>query len=109
MIRFSRPVRVWSTAACWPASPITRRTATGRRTTSIPATVTRPASGLSSVARIRTRVVLPAPFAPSSADTFPSATCMLSPSSAVVLPNDLRTPAMSMIGSAASTSSSSAK
>ena len=63
----SRPVRYSSTAANWPASPMRLRTATGSRTTSMPATVAVPPSGRSSVARTRISVVLPAPFGPSRA------------------------------------------
>ena len=36
--RFSRPVSAGSTAACWPARPMTRRTSSGRATASMPAT-----------------------------------------------------------------------
>ena len=52
------------------------------RTTSKPATVARPASGLSSVARMRTVVVLPAPFGPSRPRTVPSSTVRSTPSRA---------------------------
>ena len=48
--------------------PRTRRTASGFRRTSIPAISAVPAVGLSSVARIRSVVVLPAPFGPDEAE-----------------------------------------
>src|SRR5262249_53242448 len=60
--RFSRPVRYGSTAAYWPDSPISRRTAAACATTSSPATRARPPSGASRVVRIRTVVVFPAPL-----------------------------------------------
>ena len=72
MTRFSRPVRAGSTAACWPARPMTRRTSWGRATASMPATSSDPASGRSSVATERTNVVLPAPFGPRTAVTAPA-------------------------------------
>ena len=50
--------------------------------TSIPATVAEPESGANNVARIRTVVVLPAPFGPSTPSTVPSSTSSESPSSA---------------------------
>ena len=52
------------------------------RATSTPATTARPASGRSSVVRIRTAVVLPAPLGPSSPHTVPAGTASDSPSSA---------------------------
>ena len=72
MTRFSRPVRNGSTAAYCPDRPIRRRTACGSSATSNPATRARPRSGLSKVARIRTVVVFPAPFGPSSPSTPPA-------------------------------------
>ena len=59
IVRFSRPVIAASTAACWPARPMTCRTRSASRPTSNPATRTVPASGRSSVATVRTNVVLP--------------------------------------------------
>src|SRR5262249_1381363 len=47
--------------------------------------VTRPESGFSKVARIRTHVVFPAPLGPSNPSTVPSATDRSSPSSAWTL------------------------
>jgi hypothetical protein len=69
---------------------MTDRTRPGRPSTSIPATAARPASGLDSVVRMRTAVVLPAPLGPSRANTVPAATEKLSPSSARTSPARLR-------------------
>ena len=66
----------------WLTAPITDRTWPGCRSTSSPATAARPPSGLDRVVRIRTVVVLPAPFGPSRAKTLPAATEKLSPSRA---------------------------
>ncbi|SPT63346.1 Uncharacterised protein [Actinomadura madurae] len=71
MRRFSRPVIVGSTAAYCPARPMIRRTRSGWRATSIPATRSRPASGRTSVATERTKVVFPAPLGPRTAVTCP--------------------------------------
>ena len=95
--RFSRPVNVSSTAAYCPARPMQRRTAVGCFTTSKPATRALPASGSSRVDRMRTRVVLPAPFGPSSATTPPSGTERSTPASAFVSPNDRAMPSTSTI------------
>ena len=73
-IRFSRPVRRSSSEACWPASEIGSRTAPGSRTTSWPPTSARPVVGASSVVRMRTAVVLPAPLWPSRPSTVPGST-----------------------------------
>ena len=70
--RFCRPLSTSSTAACWPTSPMRRRTWSAWRTTSKPATRRRPPSGRSRVVRIRTAVVLPAPLGPSSPQTVPA-------------------------------------
>ena len=83
-------MRFSSTAAYWPDSPIRRRTACASRATSSPATVARPASARSSVARMRTVVVLPAPFGPSSPSTVPSRTSRSTPSSARTSPPRVR-------------------
>ncbi len=64
MTRFSTPVSISSTAAYCPVRPMSERTWWAWRTTSNPPTVARPSSGRRSVARIRTAVVLPAPFGP---------------------------------------------
>ena len=65
-MRFSRAVRFGSSAANWPVSEIVRRTARASLTTSWPLTLALPPSGRSSVASMRTVVVLPAPLGPSS-------------------------------------------
>jgi hypothetical protein len=93
---FSVPVRVSSTDAYWPVSPMSLRTWCGSRTTSWPSTLAVPASGVSNVARMRTAVVLPAPFGPSSPNTVPVRTARLTPSSARVSPNRLTRPSASM-------------
>ena len=54
--------------------------------------------GGNSVERIRTIVVLPAPFGPSSAKIVPSATVRSTPSSTTVSPNDFRTPVTTTAG-----------
>src|SRR3954469_8655689 len=91
MTRFSSPVRCSSTAAYWPASPMRARSAGASETTSRPATRALPASGSSSVARMRTIVVLPAPLGPSTPSTVPGATASSTPSSARVGPKDFTT------------------
>jgi hypothetical protein len=100
MIRFSRPVRNGSTAANCPDRPIRRRTSAGRSTTSSPATQARPRSGLSSVARIRTAVVFPAPFGPSTPSTPPAANSRSTPSSATTGPKHLPSPSATIAASA---------
>ena len=62
--RFCRAPRMSSTAGCCPISPIRRRTARGCRTTSMPATSTRPPSGRVSVVRIAHRRRLARPVRP---------------------------------------------
>src|SRR5690606_7919408 len=79
---FCRPVSPSSPAAYRPASPIRARTSRGRRATSRPATVARPASSRSRVDRMRTAVVLPAPFGPSRPCTVPVRTARPKPSRA---------------------------
>ena len=86
MTRFSRPVIAGSTAANCPARPMTRRTASGSVRASWPATRSVPSSGRSSVATVRTKVVLPAPLGPSTATTWPRSAIRSRPSSAWVLP-----------------------
>src|SRR3954451_1769314 len=98
MTRFSSPVRCSSTAAYWPASPICARSAGASATTSRPATRALPASGSSSVARMRTVVVLPAPLGPSTPSTVPGATASSTPSSARVGPKDFTSPLTRMAG-----------
>ena len=100
MTRFSRPVMAGSTAANWPASPITARTRSGWRAASMPATRRRPPSGRSRVATARTRVDLPAPFGPSTAVTWPDGATRSSPASASTCcfpePKALASPSASM-------------
>ena len=92
MSRFSKPVRYSSTAAYCPERPILLRTPAGLRSTSTPTTSAEPSSGCSRVERIRTTVVLPAPFGPSRPSTVPVGTEMSTPSSAVTLPYRLTSP-----------------
>src|SRR5215468_2476355 len=87
--RFSWPVSSSWMAADWPASPIDRRTAAASRTTSWPSTRAFPPSGSSSVVRIRTAVVFPAPLGPSTPSTVPRGTDRSIPRSACTSPNDL--------------------
>src|ERR1700694_175891 len=61
-----------------------RRTPTGSRVTSIPATNAAPAVGRTLVVRTPTVVVLPAPLGPSRPKTSPGATWKLIPSTATV-------------------------
>ena len=90
--RFSAAVRRSSTAAYWPVTPIKVRTCPAAVTTSAPPTCARPASGTVSVVRMRTNVVLPAPFAPSSATTDPAGTTRSTPARAVSSPYRLTRP-----------------
>src|SRR3954451_743416 len=98
MVRFSSPVRFSSTAACWPARPMRERSCAASRTTSRPATRAVPASGESRVQRMRTVVVLPAPFGPSTPSTVPGAASSSTPSSARTAPNDFTRPLTSIAG-----------
>src|SRR5205823_8572366 len=98
MRRFSRPVRLSSTAAYWPARPMRARTAAGSRITSTPSTPARPASGRTVVVSTRTVVVLPAPLGPSSPSTVPAGTAKSIPSSATTSPKCLRRPSTTMTG-----------
>src|SRR5262249_12994242 len=79
MSRFSRPVRISSTAANCPVRLIASRTRSGCDRTSNPLRRAVPPSGLSKVARMRTIVVLPAPLEPSSAKMLPRATSKSTP------------------------------
>ena len=63
-----------------------RAAAPASRRTSTPATRAVPSSGASSVVRIRTAVVLPAPFGPSRPRTIPVSAARSTPSSATTLP-----------------------
>src|SRR5487761_791193 len=96
--RFSRPVSSsWMAADC-PASPIERRTAAACRTTSWPSTSARPLSGSSRVVRMRTAVVLPAPFGPRTPRTVPRGTERSIPRSACTSPNDWVRPSTKIAG-----------
>src|SRR5262249_8108494 len=96
--RFSKPVRFSSTAAYWPPRPISARTRAGSRATSIPPTRAVPPSGASSVVRIRTAVVFPAPFGPSSPRTLPRSAPNETPPSAPTAPTRFRRPSASIAG-----------
>src|SRR4051794_38407887 len=69
---------------------MTRRTLSRSRTTSCPSTVAVPPVGVSSVASIRTVVVLPAPLGPRKATTSPSSTCRSTPLTAGTGPDRAR-------------------
>src|SRR6185312_8475854 len=97
--RFCRPVSTSSRVASWAVTPIWRWTARASRTTSCPATRAEPASGRVSVVRMRTAVVLPAPFGPSTPRMAPRGTSRSSPASATVGPNRFRRPSASIINS----------
>ncbi len=94
--RFWRPVSSSSTDAYWPVRPICSRTRAGSCATSWPATKALPSSASSSVARMRTAVVLPAPLGPSTPCTVPGRTARSTPSSAWVFPKRLRRPRASI-------------
>src|SRR5271157_4372903 len=64
-------------------TPIVRRTRSGSRMTSTPATIAVPESDVASVVRILTAVDFPAPFGPNNPKTVPGATVKLSSSSAL--------------------------
>ena len=80
--RFSRPVRISSTAANCPVRLMDSRTCAPCAATSKPLTVAVPASCLSSVERMFRTVVLPAPLEPSRAKMLPRATSKSTPRSA---------------------------
>ncbi|MBD3143779.1 winged helix-turn-helix domain-containing protein [Microbispora camponoti] len=69
-----------------PVSPMSERTWCARRTTSNPDTRAPPPSGRTSVARIRTAVVFPAPLGPRTPRRRPCGTSRSTPSSALVSP-----------------------
>ncbi len=79
---FSRPVACTSTPDFCATQPMARRTRSGRRSTSMPATTASPWSGRDSVVRILTVVDLPAPLGPTRPKTVPASTSKLTPSSA---------------------------
>ncbi len=91
------PVIASSTAADWPASPMRARTRSGWRRASTPATCSEPASGVVSVASMRTNVDLPAPFGPRIANTPPVGAATVSPASASTLPKRLVSPSAATI------------
>src|SRR4051812_27273555 len=70
----------------------------GSSATSWPRISARPESGRTSVERIRIRVVLPAPFGPSSPKTAPSGTSRSTPPNACVSPKRLATPSTRIAG-----------
>src|SRR5919106_724229 len=75
-----------------------RRTSLGEATTSAPATMAVPASGVRSVVRIDTAVVLPAPLGPSSPRTVPSVTARSRSSKATTEPYLFTRPRASTAG-----------
>src|SRR5262249_34873760 len=78
-----------------------RRTRSGSRNTSKPATRAEPESGRDNVLRIFIVVDLPAPLGPSSAKIAPASTVKLSPSSARTLPPYVLTRSRASIAGAA--------
>ena len=90
--RFSLPLRISSTAANCPVRLMDSRTSAACVTTSKPLTRAVPASALSSVDRIFTIVVLPAPFEPSRAKMLPRATSKSTPRSTSSVLYDFFTP-----------------
>src|ERR1700759_3819731 len=75
-----------------------RRTLSGSRRTSYPATRAVPLVGCVSVVIIRTVVVLPAPLGPSSPSTVPGGTAKLTPLTAVLSPYRLTRSMASIAG-----------
>jgi hypothetical protein len=96
MMRLLVPDSPSSTDAYWPVRPMSCRTWCASCSTSQPQTLAWPPSGRISVARIRTAVVLPAPLGPKRPSTRPCLATRSTPSSAVVLPNRLTSPAASI-------------
>ncbi len=88
-----------STPERWATTPIARRTRSGSRSTSSPATRADPESGLVSVVRIFTAVDLPAPLGPSRAKIVPLRTSRLRPSSARTSPGYVLTRSAAWIAS----------
>src|SRR5712692_124626 len=95
-VRGSSPV-VGSSRIRTRGRPTRLRTVSGSFCTSTPLIRARPVSGASRVAKIRTRVVLPAPFGPSRPCTVPAGTLMSTPASALVSPKDLLMPSTSIM------------
>ena len=98
--RFSRPLRISSTAANCPVRLKDSRTSDGCVATSKPLTPTVPASAFRSVARILTVVVLPAPLEPSRAKMLPRATSKSTPRSTSSFPYDFSRPCTRIAGPA---------
>src|SRR6516165_3154373 len=96
MMRLLTPDSPSSTEAYCPVRPISWRTWWAWRTTSYPHTSACPPSARRRVARIRTAVVLPAPFGPSTPSTVPCRATRSTPASAVVLPKRLTRPLASI-------------
>ena len=94
--RFSRAVRSSYTKEPCATIPTCARTASGSRSASTPPTRRRPAPGRTSPARMRSRVVLPAPFGPSRARHWPAGSASETSSSTSVAPYALRIPAASI-------------
>src|SRR3984885_12209295 len=99
MTRFWVPVRSSSTEANWPVRPMFSRTLSAWVRTSNPLTRAVPASARSKVARMRTAVVLPAPFGPSRPSTVPLRTARSTSASALVSPKDFLSPVASIASS----------
>ena len=76
---FSRPVAPGSAPERCPTTPMTRRALAGAAMTSMPSTAAVPASGVASVVRILTVVVLPAPLGPTRAEMVPCGTLSVRP------------------------------
>jgi len=98
-MRFSRPLRISSTAANCPVRLMDSRTLAARAVTSKPLTRALPASAASSVDKIRTTVVLPAPFEPSRAKMLPRVTSKSTPRSTRSSVYDFSRPRTAMAGS----------
>src|SRR5262245_32767238 len=81
--------------------PMARRTRSGSRNTSKPATRAEPESGRDNVLRIFIVVDLPAPLGPSNANIAPASTVKLRPSSARTLPPYVLTRSWASIAGAA--------
>lgn len=98
--RFSRPLRISSTAANCPVRLMDSRTFSGCVATSKPLTLASPASAFRSVARILTVVVLPAPLEPSRAKMVPGTTSKSTPRSTSSFPYDFLRPCTRIAGPA---------
>ena len=92
IMRFCRPVSSSSRVASWAVTPMLRCTAPASRDDVVAGDRAEPPSGIASVVRIRTAVVLPAPFGPSMPRIEPAGTSRSIPSSATVSPKRLVRP-----------------